>query len=375
VSGVASRDRAGQAPDITTQKPSAHPLLNWKALIGIAISAALLWWVFRDQDLGEIAREMRAADPLLLLLATVLATVVFWIRAWRWRCILDPVRPGTTFRSRFAAVNIGFMGNNLLPARVGEFARAYALARLEPVPIVAGLSSLVIERLMDALMLVAMLFGAMALPAFPAWPANAEADFPGVARAVGLGVGILGIVLFLLVLFPRQTVRFFEGAANRTLPRSFRRPVVDALEAFLAGVGILRSGRLLFEATLWTAFLWTVNAMSFWVAFHAFGIDLSFTAALFFQSCLAFAVSVPSAPGFWGVYELAAHAVLVTLWSQDATTTLAFAVGFHIAGFLPVTMMGLWYAWKLGLSLGGVARTEEVVEEAVEKATHQNDQP
>jgi uncharacterized membrane protein YbhN (UPF0104 family) len=164
----------------------------------------------------------------------------------------------------------------------------------------------------------------------------------------------------------------FEAVANRFLPRAFRRPVVDALEAFLSGVGILRSGRLLTEASLWTAFLWTVNAMSFWVAFRAFGIDLSFTAALFFQSCLAFAVSVPSAPGFWGVYELAAHGVLVTLWGQDATTTLAFAVGFHIAGFLPVTLMGLWYAWKLGLSLGGVARTEEVVEEAVEEATHPN---
>jgi uncharacterized protein (TIRG00374 family) len=367
-SGNPSQTQAAKA-----RKSGGHPLLNWKAIIGIAISALLLWYTFRGKNLGEVAREMASADPVLLLVATALATSVFWIRAWRWRCILDPVRPGTSFHSRFAAVNIGFMGNNLLPARVGEFARAYALARLEPVPMVAGLSSLVIERLMDALMLVAMLFGAMALPGFPAWPANAQADFPGIARTVGITVGVIGLVLFMLVLFPRRTVRVFESVANRILPRAFRRPVVDALEAFLAGVGILRNGRLLFEAALWTAFLWVVNAASFWVAFHAFGIQLSFTAALFFQSCLAFAVSVPSAPGFWGVYEWAASGVLVTLWGQDATTALAFAVGFHIAGFLPVTLMGLWYAWRLGLSLGGVARTEEVVEEAVEKATHPQD--
>ena len=374
MSDSASRTHASPTVE-SPRKTSGHPLLNWKALIGIGISAFLLWWVFRGKDLGAIAREMAAADPLLLLGATALATVVFWIRAWRWRCILEPVRPGTSFRSRFAAVNIGFMGNNLLPARVGEFARAYALARLEPVPMVAGLSSLVIERLMDALMLVAMLFCAMALPGFPDWPANAETDFPAIARAVGITMAVVGALLFLLVLFPRRTVRAFEAVAHKVLPRSIRRPVVDALEAFLAGVGILRDGRLLFEATLWTAFLWTVNALSFWVAFLAFGIDLSFTAALFFQSCLAFAVSVPSAPGFWGVYEWSATAVLATLWGQDTTQVLAFAVGFHIAGFLPVTLMGLWYAWKLGLSLGGVARTEEVVEEAVERATHPNDRP
>jgi hypothetical protein len=294
---------------------------------------------------------------------------VFWIRAWRWRAIVDPVRPGTGFRSRFAAVCIGFMGNNLLPARIGEFARAYAFSRMEPVPVVASLSSLLIERLFDAVSLVVLLFVAMALPGLPAWPGDAATDFPAIAR--GLGIIVVGILLFLffLVLRPQVAVRGLEAVARKVLPRPIRRPVIDALEAFLAGAAVLRNGRLLFETTWMSVVLWLFNCMGFWFAFRAFGLDLSFTAALFFQSCIAIGVAVPAAPGFFGTYEFAAKIVLVDLRGMDANKALGFALGFHLAGFIPVTLMGLWYAWSLGLSLRGMARTEEAVEQAVEAGT------
>jgi hypothetical protein len=369
---------SAEGPQTTSREQSAtasrtarrsNPFLSWKALVGIGISAALLWYTFKDQDLGEMVREMGEADPLLLLLATALATSVFWIRAWRWRCILEPVQKGTSFRSRFAAVNIGFMANNLLAARVGEFARAYAISRLEPVPIVAGVSSLVVERMLDALTLVVLLFIATAMPGFPDWPASAEVDFPGIARTIGITVALATVVLFLLVLWPRGVVRVFESIANRTLPRSFRRPLVDALEAFLAGATILRDARLLIQATAWSAVVWLVNSLAFWLAFKAFGLDLGFSAAMFFNSGLGFIVAIPAAPGFWGTYEFAARIILVGLWAQEASKVLAFAVGFHLAGFLPVTILGLWYASRLGMSLSGVARTEEAVEEEVERQT------
>jgi hypothetical protein len=353
--------------------PTTHAarsaFLDWKALVGIGVSGILLYFAFRGVDFGEVVHEISQADPWLLLAATAAATFVFWIRAWRWKSILDPVRRGTTFRSRFAAVNIGFMANNLLPARVGEFARAFAISRLEPVPIVAGFSSLVIERLLDALFLVFALFVAMALPDFPAWPDDATTDFPAIARGLGFIAGCAAIGLFLLVLFPRPVVRAIEAVITRVLPRSARRPVVDVLEAFLSGAAILRDGRLLARAVAWTAVVWLVNTLGFWLAFLAFDLDLSLTAALFFNSAIAFAVAAPSAPGFFGVYELAARAVLVNLWGREASKAVGFALGFHIAGFIPVTLMGLYYAWSMGLSLSSVAHTGEVVEEAVERET------
>lgn len=344
-------------------------LLDWRALVGIALSIALLWWTFRNEDLGRIAHEISLANPVLLLLATAAATFVFWIRAWRWKALVDPVHRGTSFRSRFAAVSIGFMGNNLLPARIGEFARAYAFSRIEPVPLVASFSTLVIERLLDAVFVVVSLLVAMALPSFPdvgtvGWLATTARTLAGL-------VGIAFVMLFLLVVFPERTVRILEDVFMRILPARFRRPLVDALEAFLKGVSVLRDPQLLLRAGLWTIVLWLVNALGFWLALEAFSINLPFSAAVFLQAAVALFVSAPSGPGFFGLFEAAARLVLIDLWAQDPSRSLAFAAGFHLAGFIPITLIGLYYLRQVGLTLGAMAQTEEEVEQAVEESTGQ----
>jgi glycosyltransferase 2 family protein len=353
--------------------PRRSGLLDWKAVVGVAISAAALWFAFRNMDLAGVVGELRAADPLLLALSAAIVTSVFWIRAWRWRAILEPMCD-TPFRPRFAAVTIGFMGNNLLPSRLGEFLRAYALSRLQPVPIVSSVASLVVERLFDGIMVIALLFAAMAMPSFPTISATelitvADRSFSiqELARGFGLLVGVLIVVLLALVIFPRPAVRALERVVV-VLPKAWSRPIIDALEAFLTGVAVLRSPLLLLRTGGWSVVLWLVNAAGAWVAFRAFGYDLPFVAAVFFQSAIAIAVSIPSGPGFVGVFHAMATFVLANLWDQPLNSAGAFAVGFHLAGFIPVTVIGLYYAWRMGLSLREVQESEEIVEEAVEEA-------
>jgi hypothetical protein len=354
-------------PTAPRRSPWRH-LLDWRAVVGIIISIALLWWTFHTEDPAEIWHELRTANPLWYLLSAAAATGVFWIRAWRWKSFLESAAPGTTFRSRFAAVMIGFMGNNLLPLRAGEFARAYALARTERVSMVASFGSLVIERLFDGIFVVALLFVAMALPSFPL---TATGDNTYVAVARGLMVAIVAAfaILFVLVWKPEQSVRLFERLAVRLLPDKLRRPLIDALEAFLRGVAVLRNPRLALRASFWSLVLWLFNALGFYIGFRAFGIDLPFSAALFLQSAIALAVSIPSGPGFFGPFEGASRFVLVTMFGGAPAAALAYAVGFHLAGFIPVTIIGLFYAWRLGMSLGDVSATEEAVESQVEAET------
>lgn len=359
--------------------PSKHPgapaepanrrsgCLGSRSLIGFAISAILLYFAFRTIDFREAGRRILEADPVLYVLAAVLATAVFWIRAWRWKSILEPVAPGSTFRNRFAATTIGFMGNNLLPMRIGEFMRAYALARVEPVPIVSAFTSLVIERLLDAVFIVSFLFISMALPGFPGFGVEGTI-YTTAARGVAVFIVIAFVLLGGFVIWPEPAVRITEAVARR-LPRGFRRPLVDSLEAFLAGAGMLRRPRLISRAAFWTVVLWFVNAASFWVAFRAFDMRLSFTAALFFQSVIALAVSVPSAPGFFGPFELAAKLVLADMWGMDPSHAIAMAGGFHIAGFIPVTLIGIHYARRIHLSLREVKLSEQTIEAAVERTT------
>lgn len=341
-------------------------MFDWKAVLGIMLSVGLLWWAFKDENFGEIVQELKLADPLWFVAAVAVATFVFWPRAWRWRTLLEPVYRGTTFRSRFAATTIGFMGNNLLPARIGEFARVFALSRMERVPIVTGLGSLVIERLFDAVFVVGLLFFALTLPGVPDLGALRGGNLTAVAHTLAGLIAIAFVLGTLLVLFPKRSVTFFEDKIARWLPHGIRRPLVDALEAFLSGLAILRSPKLFTLATIQSAGLWIVNALGFWLGFKAFGIDVPFSGALLLQSVVALAVSVPSGPGFFGLFEAGALVVLHELYAIEKDKVLGYALGFHLGGFVPVTLIGLFYTWRLGISLREVGSSEEVVEEAIE---------
>lgn len=339
---------------------------KWRGAVGILVTVVLLWWVLRDVDVGQVWAEIGDANFLLLGLAVAMATVTFFLRALRWRVLLMPIEAGTALRSRWAAVNIGFMANNLLPARVGEFARAYALARLEPVPVSGAFASLVVERFLDGLAIVCLMFVAMAAPGFPAELPAGNGALGGVIRTALVVLALFLGFMVVLLLFPRPVVNVVERVA-RVLPEGLTRTVVDALEAFLDGLKVLQDPRLLGQALVWSFGVWAWHSLAFWVAFRAFGIHLGYDAALFVNAIVAFAVGVPAAPGFFGTFHAGARMGL-RVYGVAAAPTLAFAFGFHLGGFLPVTFIGLYYAWRLGISLREVEASEERVEEAVEKA-------
>ena len=325
----------------------SRSFLSWKAFVGFAVSGVALYFVFRDQDLGALVREVGQARPLPFAIGAFIATAVFWIRAWRWKALLDPVRPGTSFRSRFAATTIGFMGSNVFPWRVGEIMRPLALARAERMPIVVCVTSLLLERSLDVLTVMGLLFLSMVLPGLPGLGGSEQ--FAG--RLQQLGSALLAglLVLSALIVWPALSARAAHAVIS-WLPARARPAATAGVNGFLAAVGALRQPGVLVRAVWWSLVLWLVNAAGFWFAMQAFGLNYSFTAVLFFQGILVIAVAAPSAPGYFGVYELAAAAVLVGMWGADATTSNAFAAAYHIAGYIPVTLIGLFYWHRQGMT-------------------------
>ena len=339
-------------------------LLDWKVIVGVGLSAAALYWAFHDVDFRVVARHVSEADPLLFAASVVVATALFYIRAVRWHWLLEPIRPGIGYRPRLAATCIGFMANNLLPARVGEFVRAFALGRLTGMPVSAAFGSLVVERLLDGLIVVVFFFGAMAAPSFP--DDVAGGDIAVAARVMLAAVSVAGIVLVAIVAKPEAAVRVGHRIAARVLPQAFRRPVVDAFEALVHGFAVLRSPRLMLASIVWSMILWGAGALAFHLAFRAFAIDVPFVAALFLQSLVALGVALPSAPGFFGLFEGFARLGLVQVYGVEPARAVGFAIGFHIGGFVPITLIGLWYAWRLGFRRDEVLHSEQIVEEDVE---------
>jgi glycosyltransferase 2 family protein len=335
---------------------------DWKAVVGILISALLIWWVLRGVDLSEVWLEIRHARWGYLLAAVAVATSGFVVRAMRWKLLLHPIRAGTSFRRRFAAVNIGFAANNLLPARVGEFARAWSISRLEPVSTSGALGSLVVERFLDAVAVFSLLAVALLHPSFPA-------DVTVAGRSLGDFVLVLAgilVVLLVTVLLLLLLPDLFLGVAERVgrrLPGRAGPTLVAGLRSFLEGFASLRSPTLLFGALAWSFAFWAWNAVSFWLGFLAFGIEVGYVGALFVQGVVALGVAIPSAPGFFGTFHAAAVVGLQEVYGVASGATLAFAFGYHLGGFIPVTVLGLWYAAHLGMTLREIGEAEARVEE------------
>jgi hypothetical protein len=103
----------------------------------------------------------------------------------------------------------------------------------------------------------------------------------------------------------------------------------------------------------------------------AFGIDTGFVSAIFTEAVVGFGVALPAAPGFFGTFHFSANVALSDIYGVPEAQSLAFAFGYHFGGWVPITAIGLWYAWRLGLSLGEMSSAEERVEEEVERVSHE----
>lgn len=329
-----------------------------KGLAGLAVTGLALWWVLRDVVFADVVSNIATGNMPLLGASLVVTTLGFVLRAMRWKVLLMPVTSDTTFRSRFAAVSIGFMANNVLPARVGEVARAYALSRVAPVSAAAAFGSVVVERFLDGLVLLLFLVIPVLTPGFP----QSDALTQGAGLAMfNLAVAFVVVVLPALIVMAVMPQRLVWLATRMTvlLPEALGRKLIRALIGLLDAAEIMRSPRLLAVAFAATLLFWAWQGLAFWLGMLAFGIDTGFISAIFTEAVVGFAVAVPSAPGFFGTFHFGTSFALSTVYGVADPQALAFAFAYHFGGWVPITAIGLWYAWKLGLSVDDVEQSGE----------------
>lgn len=335
-----------------------------RTVLGLVLSFGLLWWALRDVSLAEVADRIRDADPVLFSAAVFVMLAGFWTRAIRWGVLLFPVAGRVPFRSLLAATFIGFGVNNVLPARIGEFARAYSLSRQEKVSVGSSFATLVLERLLDGVALISLLFISMASSSFPTSSGGPDVRSGALVAAV-IMAGV-GVALYIGVAAPALAGRIARFAA-RLLPSRLREPTLAALRSFAIGLAVLRSPRLFIVSALLAFGQWAFLATSYQLGYLAFGIDtVPYAGAVFLQSLISLAVAIPSSPGFFGPFEAGAR-IGLGIWGVPAEQAISFAIGFHIAGFIPVTLIAIYYIWRLGLSWSQMRAGEEEVEEEMEK--------
>ncbi len=306
--------------------------------------------------------HIRRADPFLFLAAVVVATLTFPLRTFRWRVILRDV-DGHRFPwlPLWHATAVGFMANNLLPVRAGEFARAYVARRQLPVRFLTALASIGVERAFDGLVMVGLLALAIAAPSFPRQATLGGSSLSSVATGAAALFGAILLLALILVHRPAPWLALW----SRILHALFSARVADRLTHMAAGVVaglvVLKNPGRFAAVVGWSLVLWLVNAASFALCFRAFGLPIAPEGALLLQGLIGFGVALPSSPGFFGPFE-AATRVTLGIYGIGADLAVSYAVAYHIASFLPITLLGLYSLSRTHVRLGELRRADAAAE-------------
>ena len=331
-------------------------------VIGLAVTVLLLAWALHGVDPRAVLDHLRRADPLLFCAAIALATATFPLRTIRWRVILRDETGGGErfpFRPLWQATAVGFMANNLLPARAGEVARAYLARRQLPVRFTTALASIGVERVFDGLMMVALLSLAIAAPSFPRDAAVGGTSLSRIATVAGALFGAALVVALLVVHRPAPWLALFARVLHRLLPARHADRLTHLAEGLVAGLAVLKSPGRFVTVVGWSVVLWVVNALSFAVCFRAFGLPVPWVGAFLLQGLIGFGVALPSSPGFFGPFE-AVTRVTLALYGIGADRAVSYAVAYHIGGFIPITLLGLHSLSRSQVRLGELRRVEPV---------------
>lgn len=304
----------------------------------IIASAFFLWLAMRDVPMDEIIESIRQANILWVIAALVFVTLGLWTRAIRWRVLLENK---IDTRQAFYILSIGMLLNQL-PFRVGEVARS-GLATRSKIPFITAVTSILVERLLDTLLVVIAL--ALALTQIPNAP-------PELTQPAAL-FGIVGIIAFgVLLVFARKPDFAWKvlGMVQSALPFIKRLKLDHLLENILQGIRPLAQWGSAFSAILWTLISWGLSMATF----YCLGIALNVLDSLPLMTVLSvtmasFSIVIPVTVAAVGPFEAA---VRLAGDAVQLPSVSSIALGFLFHG---VTILGYAIWGALGMVLMGVS--------------------
>jgi uncharacterized protein (TIRG00374 family) len=331
-------------------------LTNWKFWLGVLISVLFLWLALRGLRLGDFWSTVKRANYFWLIPGIGVYFIGVWVRAWRWHYLLKPIKEIPT-RTMFPITTIGYMGNNIYPARAGEVLRAVILKRREGVPVSASLATVIVERIFDGVVMLAFVF--VNLPELA--KLTSASGFVGNIQQValiGTGVFIGALLVFLLAaMFPQITIKIGVWFVERFTPQKWHEKITGIMHKFLDGLASLRSPLNVLMVFFTSVIIWLLETGKYWFVMHAFDFSVSFFALMLMNGIVNLATTIPSAPGYIGTFDAPGIAVL-TAYGVDQAVAAGYTLTLHVALWLPITLLGAYYMTREGVQWSDSLRTE-----------------
>jgi len=344
-------------------------------ITGLLLSAIALYVTFENIPLLELVRYLRTVNYWWVIPAVAIALMSFLIRVVRWQLLLNPVKK-TGFWSAYHPLMIGFMVNCLLPARVGELARPAIFYKKERVAFSKVLATVGAERVFDVFVLLLSFVIVLASVdisrtldlTFGNYHLNkATLEVLGMTT-LKLALGLIACIALVSLRQSRSFIKriilslpallFFAGSPfKEKIREKLCLRLVQIVDNVAAGFDLLKSPKKVGLCLGLSFLVWAVAGVSYYVmAFGCPGIELSFLEMYATMVILCFFISLPSAPGFWGLWE-AGGVFGLLIFGVSAKEAAGFTLANHVFQMVPVIIAGLISSIITGVNVVRVAYT------------------
>jgi uncharacterized protein (TIRG00374 family) len=334
-------------------KNTWHKAGTW---LGLLVSIGAVAWLLIRYDWSGVDDSLRMANWTLLVPVLPIMLIIFALRAARWQSLFaDDMRP--RFSGSFLALMAGYLFNNLLPARAGELVRVHVIGRREKLPRSAALGTVVVERTLELLVLLALLALVLFTQPLPGWAAHAGKVVAAIACGAFAALVMLGVLGGRLLdqVIPR--LRFLPGSMTARLAVSG--------QAFVGVVAAVLHASHVARFLMLTAIIWALEIAVVWLVSGAFDLPLSLLNILFVMLAIALGTMVPASPGYIGTFEFFGLNALA-LVGVSGSGALGFVVVLHATLLLGSSLVG-----AVCLGFMGWPRVADVIDDKeIEKGIH-----
>lgn len=320
-----------------------------KVWVGLIISAAAIYLSLHKINYQILWASLKTLDIFFVLPAIFIQLTCFFFKGAAWKFLLYPTRRDVPLSATISVLTIGLMVNNILPAKMGELARAYLLGEKEKMPKSLVLSTVGVEHLLDIIVLLFFLL--LLLPGV---------NLPDWLRVTGTAVGLGALILiFLIFIVMRREEDFLNWIfrMGKFLPAKMQAKGQSLITNFVQGLRVV-TGRYLLYALAMLVPMWVMSALFAYLIMSSFSLALPFKAAVMVVIFVAFGKIIPSSPSALGTYHYLVILVL-TSFQIGKEVALSYAIILHALASLVEIFAGLAALLAGNISLGKITRRWE----------------
>ena len=319
---------------------------RWLIWLGLAISAIFLYLAFREIDYLKLWETLKEIRLFWLVPGLIIYFIGVFVRTWRWQYLLKPLGK-VSIKTLFPIINIGYMGNNVFPLRMGEVLRAVVIKRREDASISGTLATIVVERIFDAVVIVG--FVLLNLGQLVSLPGQVTFAQLGNLATWAVVIFLFGLSIFILIaMFPKPAMRLSHAIIAKLLPERWEESAINIADRFLEGLMSLRSPTDALMILLTSILVWLLETGLYWSVDQALGLGLNFGQLMLLNGVVNLVLLIPAAPGGLGTFDAAGRAMLEA-YGIASEPALGYTLLLRIALWVPITLLGTIYFIREGL--------------------------